>query len=271
MSNIELNLIDRGRGTPAIVFVHGFTCNLSSWKEQLAALSENHRCVAVDLPGHGGSAESGEATIEVLAQSVNDTLDALELNEVVLVGHSMGCRIVSEMFSQSPGRVCGVVYIDGSVVAAGDADVAARAAAETIERIGMERFLEQFYDGFFIENTPAAVRDHVYSGLAATRIGFAAKLWPNVIRWDASRSRALLETIDVPALVIQSTTLDENLKRIPLEQGQTAPWMDAVSKAVRDVTITVVSGVGHFPMLEAPRQTSNAISHFVRRLVASNG
>jgi pimeloyl-ACP methyl ester carboxylesterase len=271
VSNIELNLIDCGHGAPAVVFIHGFTCNLSSWKEQLDALSGSHRCVAVDLPGHGDSAESGEATIEVLAQAVNDTLDALELKEVVLVGHSMGCRIVSETFSQSPSRVCGVVYVDGSVVASGDADVAARRAVETIEHIGMERFLEQFYDGFFVESTPAAVRDFVYSGLAVTRMGFAMKLWPNVVRWDASRSHALLETIDVPALVIQSTALDENLKRVSLEQGQTAPWMDAVSKAVKDVTIVVVPGVGHFPMLEAPQQTSDAISNFVRRLTENNG
>lgn len=271
MPNIELNLIDRGYGAPAVVFIHGFTCNISSWKEQLEALSGSQRCVAVDLPGHGDSAESRAATIEALAQAVNDTLDALELNEVVLVGHSMGCRIISEMFSQSPGRVSGVVYVDGSIVASGDADEAARGAAESIERIGMDRFLEQFYADFFVESTPAAVRDFVYSGLATTRMSFARKLWPNVVRWDASRSRALLETIDVPALVIQSTALDENLRRVSLEQGQTAPWLDAVSKAVADVTITVVPGVGHFPMLEAPRQTSDAISNFVRRLTASNG
>jgi len=265
MSGIELNLMDRGHGAPAIVFIHGFTCNLSNWKEQFDTLSGSHRCVAVDLPGHGHSAESGEATIEMLAKAVNDTLDALELNEVVLVGHSMGCRMVSEIFSQSPGRVRGVVYVDGSIVASGDADVAARRAVEMIDRVGMDGFLERLYEGFFVESTPAAVRAFVNGGLPDINRGFAKRLWPNLVRWDALRSRALLATIDVPALVIQSTGLDENLKRVSLASGQTAPWMDAVSTAINDVTVKVVPGVGHFPMLEAPQQTNDAISNFVRR------
>ena len=115
MPEIALNLVDRGDGHPAIVFIHGFTCNLSHWREQLSGLSGGHRCIAVDLPGHGTSAEPREATIEALAAAVNDALDALALNQVVLVGHSMGCRLVSETFSQSPARVRGVVYVDGSI------------------------------------------------------------------------------------------------------------------------------------------------------------
>ena len=107
MSDIGMNLVDRGDGDPPIILIHGFTCNLSNWKEQLSGLSDSHRCVAVDLPGHGASAAPREATIEALAEAVNQTLDELGLTEVVLVGHSMGCRVVSETFSQSPGRVRG--------------------------------------------------------------------------------------------------------------------------------------------------------------------
>ena len=266
MPEIALNLVDRGDGHPAIVFIHGFTCNLSHWREQLSGLSGGHRCIAVDLPGHGTSAEPREATIEALAAAVNDALDALALNQVVLVGHSMGCRLVSETFSQSPARVRGVVYVDGSMVAVGNADEAVRKMVETLDRIGMDHFIEQLYNGFFVKTTPAAIRDFVNAGLPAINMDFARKLWLNLVRWDASRARALLATIDVPALVIQSTFLDANLKRVSLVSGQTTPWTDEISKAVKDVTVTVVPGVGHFPMLEAPQQTNDAISRFLRRL-----
>jgi len=261
-----LNLVDRGHGDPAIIFIHGFTCNLSNWNEQLSALSGAHRCVAVDLPGHGASAEPREATIEALAAAVNNTLDALELNHVVLVGHSMGCRIATEVFNQSPGRVRGIVHIDGSAVAAGNADAEVKRYLETIDRIGMDVFLKQLYDDFFVETTPAAIQDSVNAGLRTINTDFARRLWLNLVRWDASRARELLAAIDVPLLLIQTTFLDAKLKRASLSPGQTTPWTDEVAKAVKDVTMTVVPGVGHFPMQEAPQQTNDAISNFVRRL-----
>lgn len=263
--------MERGRGDPTIIFIHGFTCNLSHWKEQLSPLSGGHRCVAVDLPGHGASDVPREATVEALAEALNEVLDALGLKDVVLVGHSMGCRVVSETFSQSPGRVRGVVYVDGSILAAGDADTATRQAIEAIDRIGIDRFVQQLYDGFFVDSTSGTVRDYVNAGLPGINMDFARKLWPNLVRWDASRSRAVLATIDVPALVIQSTSLDADLKRVSLVPGQTTSWTEAVTNSVKDATVTVVQGVGHFPMLEAPQQTNDAILSFVRRLTGSTG
>lgn len=269
MSNVELNLVDRGAGEPAIVFIHGFTCNLSNWKEQLSSLSGDHRLVAIDLPGHGDSPEPQEASIEVLAEAANSTLGALEFEKVVLVGHSMGCRVVSEMFKQSPTRVCGVVHVDGSRVATGDAEDAVRRTNETLDRIGMDRFVKDLYTGFFVASTPASVRNFVNAGLPAIDLEFARRLWPNVVRWDASRSQTVLATIDVPLLLIQSTYLDTDLKRVSLALDQSTPWVDQIKSLAKDVAVTVIPGVGHFPMLEAPQQTNEAISSFVRRLAGS--
>ena len=271
MPDSELNLVDCGEGDLPIVLIHGFTGDLSNWKEQLSGLSGSHRCVAIDLPGHGASGDSPEATIEALAAAANDTLDKLGLNQVLLVGHSMGCRVVSEMVSQSPGRAYGLVYVDGSFVAGSDVDASVKKAVETIDALGMESFVEALYEGFLAEGTPATVREYILAGKSRIRMDFAKKLWPSVVRWDGSRSRALLANIDVPVLVIQSTTLDTDLNRASISTGQTTPWVDAVSQTVEDVTVTVVEGVGHFPMLEAPQQTNDAILGFARRLKERSG
>ena len=270
MTDSALNLVDRGQGDPTIVLVHGFTCDLSSWKEQLTGLSGSHRCVAMDLPGHGASADSPEATIEALAAAANATLDGLDVNEAVLVGHSMGCRVISEMASQSPRRVRGVVYVDGSIVSRSDVDAAVKAAVETLDRLGMQGFIRNLYEGFFVAGTPAAAREFVMARIPGIRMEFAKKLWPNVVRWDGSRSRPVLAGIGVPALVIQSTTLDTELNRASLLPGQSTPWVDAVSQALSDVTVKVIEGVGHFPMLEAPQTTNDVILEFVRRLGGNN-
>lgn len=270
MSNIELNLLDRGQGAPALVLIHGFTCNLQDWKQQVPVLSGSHRSVAVDLPGHGKSPAPEEPTIEALAQAVNGVLDKLKLNDVVLVGHSMGCRVASETFSQTPGRVRGVVHVDGSAVAAGDAGQAVARSSETLERIGMAHFVEQLYSGFFVDSTPADVRELVNAGLANINLEFARDLWLNLVRWDASRSRTVLTTMNVPLLAIQSTYLDTNLKRVSLAPDQSTPWLEEIKSAAKDVTVAIIPQVGHFPMLEAPQQTNNAILNFMRR-IASGG
>ncbi len=271
MSDIELNLVDRGLGDPAIIFIHGFTCNLNHWKEQLSGVSGGNRCVAVDLPGHGASPAPREATIEALAEAVNGALDKLKLDDVVLVGHSMGCRVASETFSQSPVRVRGVVHIDGSAVASGDAEEAARRTNQTLDQIGMTRFTEQLYSGFYVDSTPASVRDLVNAGLAKINMDFARELWLNLVRWDALRARAVLAAMKAPLLLIQSTYLNVNLERVSLAPNQSTPWLDEIQKAAKDVTVAIVPGVGHFPMLEAPQQTNDAILSFVRRLAGNDG
>ncbi len=271
MSDIELNLVDRGLGDPAIILIHGFTCNLNHWKEQLSGVSGGNRCVAVDLPGHGASPAPREATIEALAEAVNGALDKLKLDDVVLVGHSMGCRVASETFSQSPVRVRGVVHIDGSAVASGDAEEAARRTNQTLDQIGMTRFTEQLYSGFYVDSTPASVRDLVNAGLAKINMDFARELWLNLVRWDALRARAVLAAMKAPLLLIQSTYLNANLERVSLAPNQSTPWLDEIKKAANNATIAVVPGVGHFPMLEAPQQTNDAILSFVRRLAGNDG
>lgn len=227
--------------------------------------------MAVDLPGHGASPAPREATIEALAEAVNGALDKLKLDDVVLVGHSMGCRVASETFSQSPERVRGVVHIDGSAVASGDADEAARRTNQTLDQIGMARFTEQLYAGFYVDSTAASVRDLVNAGLANINMDFARELWLNLVRWDALRARAVLAAMKAPLLLIQSTYLNANLERVSLAPNQSTPWLDEIKKAANNATIAVVPGVGHFPMLEAPQQTNDAILSFVRRLAGNDG
>ena len=74
----------------------------------------------------------------------------------------MGCRVISEMTRQLRSRVRGLVYVDGSIIAGDDADPAVSRSIETVNRLGMHRFLDKFYHGFFVESTPSAIRKSVW-------------------------------------------------------------------------------------------------------------
>ena len=108
-----------GQGPRPIVFVHGFGCAHTDWDAQVAHLSPRHQTVAVDLRGHGASPGSAaECSIERYGADVAEVLRALALPPAVLVGHSMGCRVVTEAALQAPAHTAGVILVDGSQFAA---------------------------------------------------------------------------------------------------------------------------------------------------------
>ena len=109
-----------GHNHPPIVFVHGFACAHGDWDAQVAHLSPRHQTVAVDLRGHGASKGSAaDCSIERYGADVAEVMRALALPRAVLVGHSMGCRVVIEAALPAPGQTAGLILVDGSQFAPG--------------------------------------------------------------------------------------------------------------------------------------------------------
>jgi len=85
---------DEGNGDKTLVFVHGLSSNLDSWKKNLQGLTGDYRCIAIDLPGYGKSSRSKtDYSLAEYAKVLNDLVEKMELSNVVLVGHSMGGQI----------------------------------------------------------------------------------------------------------------------------------------------------------------------------------
>ncbi|MFM1988387.1 MAG: hypothetical protein RJA99_1344 [Pseudomonadota bacterium] len=268
MSGPVLRAVEAGAGSPALVMVHGFSCAHDDWTPQLDALSARRRCVAIDLPGHGASAPPAEPTIAALGAAVVDALDALGIDDAVLAGHSMGCRVVAEAFvrDRTRGRIRGLVLVDGSFVDGDPAAVCASVEA-AIDAQGIEGFLERLYRDFHVEATPDAVRARVDAHRPRIDRALARALIVDLFRWDASRGRATYAAIDVPVLAIQSTVLDGTLRRVPVRAGERSPFAAAIADCVPHARIETIA-CGHFTMLEAPDETSRLIAGFVDALPA---
>jgi pimeloyl-ACP methyl ester carboxylesterase len=85
---------DRADHQSTLLFIHGALCAHGDWAPSIDHFSARHRCVALDLPGHGASPAGPEAIgIGPYARIVRDLAAALDLRDVVLVAHSMGCRV----------------------------------------------------------------------------------------------------------------------------------------------------------------------------------
>ena len=104
---------DRGRGG-TFVFVSSWSLSSDSWAYQMLALCEQgFRCVAFDRRGHGRSSDPGTGfDFDTLADDLGAVLDALDLRDVTLVGHSMGPgEIVRYLTRHGSGRVARIVMI----------------------------------------------------------------------------------------------------------------------------------------------------------------
>src|SRR5215208_3540512 len=153
----HINFVVRSTGDPSLIFVHGFACSLEDWEEQFRALSPRFRCVALDLPGHGDSAKPEAISIENMGTAVNQVKDRIAARSSILVGHSMGCRVISEAFQQSGAAVSGLVFIDGSFLG-DDLQSTMKSTKAAIDRAGMDAFTQRFFSDMFLESGDPELR-----------------------------------------------------------------------------------------------------------------
>lgn len=110
----DLQVVDRGpRGTQPIVLIHCFTCAIDWWEPMMPRLEAEHRVVAVDLLGHGGSEKPTSGySIANQADLVAQALGRLGVSGAEVVGHSLGGVVAVALAERSPRLVERLVIVD---------------------------------------------------------------------------------------------------------------------------------------------------------------
>ncbi|HSD61767.1 MAG TPA: alpha/beta hydrolase [Burkholderiales bacterium] len=257
-----MHFLRAGQGAPPLLFVHGFACSHEDWDFQIEHFERTREVIACDLRGHGQTpGRPQECSIEHYGGDVAALIMNLELEKTILVGHSMGCRVVLEAARLVPKRVSAVVLIDGSRNAFSDPDSAEKAARDTLEKLGYAAFAEALFRQMFFK--PSAEADAIVARALKSSAEFGPELWPRVTRWDAGQMDAAFAAIKAPVLAIQSTTRNAQLQRAPLKPGDTSPWLDFLKK-FPNVRTEIVPDTGHFTMLERPETVNRLIEEFCR-------
>ncbi|HOD28760.1 MAG TPA: alpha/beta hydrolase [Syntrophales bacterium] len=102
-----------GAGEPALVFVHGWSCDARYWRAQVSHFSKKHRVVLLDLAGHGHSGMSrAKYTMGAFGEDVQVVTEAVGSPRIILIGHSMGGSVIAEAARRMPDRVIGLIGID---------------------------------------------------------------------------------------------------------------------------------------------------------------
>jgi pimeloyl-ACP methyl ester carboxylesterase len=110
---VEIRFGRSGRGTPTLIFVHGWGNDRSVWEAQARYFSEGYEVINLDLPGFGESGSNRkEFSIASFGQDIATVIEKLGLEQVVLVGFSMGAAVVVAAASEFQERIVGVVVVD---------------------------------------------------------------------------------------------------------------------------------------------------------------
>jgi pimeloyl-ACP methyl ester carboxylesterase len=112
---VQLSYIRQGSGRP-IVLLHGWSQCAEEFKHQIGSLSARYDVIAVDQRSHGESEKvSYGLKISRLAKDLYELLEELDLNEVALLGHSMGSSVIwcyIDLFG--PERLSKIIFVDQS-------------------------------------------------------------------------------------------------------------------------------------------------------------
>ncbi|MFI1068509.1 alpha/beta fold hydrolase [Streptomyces puniciscabiei] len=112
-----------GTAGPPVVLVHGAFESVDTWSRLAPLLARDHRVYALDLTGDGYSERHGPYTVDHFTRQLLGFLDAMHLGgpgeRPLLVGHSSGAAVVTEAALRAPGRLGGVMLLDGDALDTG--------------------------------------------------------------------------------------------------------------------------------------------------------
>jgi sigma-B regulation protein RsbQ len=257
--NIKIVGADHG---PAILLVHGFGCDQNLWRLVVDRLKSDFRLILIDLVGSGSSdPKAWDATkyssLDGYATDLLDIVDALDLHDVVLVGHSVSAMIGALATIKDPSRFAKLVLLTPSPCYIDEGDYRGGFSRADIDEL-LES-LEQNYLGWSRAMAPVIMgnpdRPELQDELAET----FCRVDPEHARVFArttflSDNRADLPRIPLPTLVIECA----QDAIAPREVGA------YVHDHVPDSQLVTLDATGHCPHVSAPDATASAISSFAR-------
>lgn len=253
---MELAFEERGSG-PTLLFVHGFPLDRTMWVPQLAGLAKIRTAMAVDLRGHGLSADENpnDYSMDLFADDVAKTLDSLGIDKVDLAGLSMGGYVVLAFWRRHRDRVRSLILIDTKAEADSPEGKAGREkTADLVASKGMEPLHADLDQKMFGENPSADVREKVKRMFLNVAPEVAAA--DALAMRDRPDSSPDLGSIDVPVLWLHG----EQDKLMPIDGARMS------AEKIPGAQFVSIPNAGHMSPMENPDAVNDAIREFLKNV-----
>jgi len=193
-----------GTGEPALVFVHGWSCDARYWRSQVPVFSRKHRVMVLDLAGHGHSGTSHKRDImKAFGEDVQAVTQAAGSSRVILIGHSMGGSVIAEAAALMPDRVIGLIGVDTLE------NITYPLTREALENMTapMEKDFRtgcrQFVNGMILPETNPDLREWILSDMAAAPPKIALSAMNEMLnQYITGRAAAVFEKARIPVVTV---------------------------------------------------------------------
>lgn len=242
-----------GQG-PVLVFVHGWSCDASYWREQVAYFARQYHLVLIDLAGHGRSgSDRKKYTMEAFAEDVKAVVESIGAEKVVLIGHSMGALVSAEAVRVMPDKVLGLIAVDD---------------LQNVEYpLGEEQFDEMitpFKDDFkqgvrdfvtgmlLLDDSP--VNQWVITDMSSgdPRVAISA-LTASLVGYLNGTVAKLFDQLDVPVVAVNADLFPTDIA--------------ANRRHIKQFELVELPGLDHFLMLKSPNRFNPALDKAVKKVL----
>jgi pimeloyl-[acyl-carrier protein] methyl ester esterase len=256
---------DRGSGSP-VVFIHGWCMSSAVWRLQWERLPDSLRVITIDLPGHGRStAPAGGFQIKGCAAGIAGLFAALQLDNALLVGWSLGSLIALESCAGLRERLSGLVLVaatprftrgDGFPfgLSRDEVDGMTRKVQRSLQRALDGFTARMFAAGELDDPSLAALTRELLAEVAEPTTELALQALEALVDSDL---RDRLAAIDLPALIVNG---DSDLICLP----QASEFLLQQIASARQI---VFDGCGHAPFLTQSDRFNACLAEF-QRMVA---
>ena len=244
---VEIRFDRHGGGNPTLIFVHGWGNDRSIWDAQVAHFSRNYEVINIDLPGFGESGNNREEfTIASFGGDIAAIVRALNLEQAVLIGFSMGAPVVIEAANRVPEQVIGV-----------EATISPEEFGE-LEGLYMELVEnptnEALVGGGFYRNDMDASFKRVVAMLeGAARVGWRESLL-NAFNWQNEDCIESISKVRAPIIAINSD-LQPTI-------------VEAFREYSPSFQAKIIPDTGHLVMWDAPEEFNHLVEETIKQLMS---
>lgn len=251
---VEIHFDRQGNGNPTLIFVHGWGNDRSVWDAQVAHFSKEYEVINVDLPGFGNSGNNREKfTIVSFGGDIATVIRILNLEQVVLIGFSMGAPVVIEAANQVPDQVIGVILVDQlhDVEATNSAEVIGDLEMFFMDLVANPTNEKLLSSGFYRKDTETSFKRVAAMLEGAPRIGWRASLI-DALNWLNEDCIDSISRVRAPIIAINSNLQPTNV--------------ETFRKYVPSFQAKIVPDTGHLVMWDAPEKFNRMLEESIQEL-----
>lgn len=253
---------DLGEG-PGLLFAHGLLVDRDVFAAQIRVLSQTHRCIVLDMPGHGQSGYRPDGwTLDDISDDLALMIRELSLGKVTFIGQSQGGMVGIRLAAREPDCVSGLVLIGTSARAEFPERLDSWKAQREVILNGSDAGRQSLFtdiqhrlngERWLADHPDEAQRERAVM-LSHNRAGLALALDAAVFKRDDIRP--LLPMITVPTLIVSG----ESDRATPPELSH------EMAKAIPGSTLRLLPETGHHPTIEAADSVTEAIASFLLKI-----